>query len=90
MPTEPCPDPPLHAAFRTCAVDNLHDGVYFVDSSRQILYWNQAAERISGYTAAEVLGRPCFDNVLKTRRRLRPGGEPRTAAGARRGHAAVW
>lgn len=65
MPTDPCPDPPLEAAFRACAVDNLHDGVYFVDSSRQILYWNQAAERISGYASAEVLGRPCFDNVLK-------------------------
>lgn len=65
MPTEPCPGPPLEAAFRTCAVDNLHDGVYFVDSSRKILYWNRAAEEISGYAAADVLGRACFDNVLK-------------------------
>lgn len=26
--------------------------------------WSKSAERITGWTAAEVVGRPCFDNIL--------------------------
>lgn len=44
--------------------DMLADGVYFVDRERVIRYWNKAAENISGYTAAEVIGRSCRDNIL--------------------------
>lgn len=45
-------------------LDNLHDGLYFVDRKRVITYWNKAAERISGFTAAEVVGKSCADNIL--------------------------
>jgi len=45
-------------------VENLHDGLYLVDRDRVITYWNKAAEQISGFTADEVVGRPCSDNVL--------------------------
>lgn len=45
-------------------VDNLNDGLYIVDRDRVIQYWNKAAERISGFTAAEVVGRSCSDNIL--------------------------
>ena len=45
-------------------IDSLHDGLYFVDTSRVITYWNKAAERISGYTAAEVIGKSCADSIL--------------------------
>jgi diguanylate cyclase (GGDEF)-like protein/PAS domain S-box-containing protein len=45
-------------------IDNLHDGLYFVDAERSITYWNKAAERITGYCAAEVIGRSCADNIL--------------------------
>jgi diguanylate cyclase (GGDEF)-like protein/PAS domain S-box-containing protein len=45
-------------------IDNLHDGLYFVDTDRIITYWNKAAERISGFAAAEVLGKSCADRVL--------------------------
>jgi len=45
-------------------VENLHDGLYFVDKNRVITYWNKAAEKISGYTADEVIGRSCSDNIL--------------------------
>jgi diguanylate cyclase (GGDEF)-like protein/PAS domain S-box-containing protein len=45
-------------------VDNLHDGLYFVDRNRKILYWNKAAEKISGFTAEEVVGKSCSDNML--------------------------
>lgn len=45
-------------------LENLHDGVYFVDTKRQITFWNKGAERISGYTAAEVVGSSCADGIL--------------------------
>ena len=45
-------------------VENLHDGLYFVDSNRIITYWNKAAERISGFASAEVIGKCCADHIL--------------------------
>jgi len=45
-------------------IENLHDGLYFVDRDRVITYWNKAAERISGFTANEVVGTSCSDNIL--------------------------
>ncbi|MBA4356701.1 MAG: sensor domain-containing diguanylate cyclase [Humidesulfovibrio sp.] len=45
-------------------IDSLYDGVYFVDANRTITYWNRGAERISGFSAEEVSGRSCADNLL--------------------------
>jgi diguanylate cyclase (GGDEF)-like protein/PAS domain S-box-containing protein len=44
--------------------DSLSDGVYIVDTGRRILSWNKAAERITGFTRDEVLGRGCHENIL--------------------------
>jgi len=44
--------------------DHIHDGLYLLDKRRKITYWNQAAERITGYSSGEVLGRSCADNIL--------------------------
>lgn len=46
-------------------LDSLFDGVYYVDTNRQIKYWNAAAERISGFSGAEVIGHCCADNLLR-------------------------
>ncbi len=45
-------------------VEDLHDGLYFVDKNRVITYWNKAAEHISGFSAEEVVGKSCSENVL--------------------------
>jgi diguanylate cyclase (GGDEF)-like protein/PAS domain S-box-containing protein len=45
-------------------IDNLYDGVYFVDRERMITYWNKGAERITGYKSEQVIGRSCHDNLL--------------------------
>jgi diguanylate cyclase (GGDEF)-like protein/PAS domain S-box-containing protein len=45
-------------------IDNLYDGVYFVDRDRTITYWNKGAERITGYSAEQAIGRACRDNML--------------------------
>jgi len=48
----------------TALLDNLHEGVYFVDTDRRIQFWNKAAERISGFTRDEVVGTRCADDIL--------------------------
>lgn len=45
-------------------LDEFYDGVYFVDRERRIIYWNKGAERITGYSAEEVIGRKCSDDIL--------------------------
>jgi diguanylate cyclase (GGDEF)-like protein/PAS domain S-box-containing protein len=45
-------------------IENLHDGLYFVDKNRLITYWNAAAEKITGYKAEEVVGKACSENIL--------------------------
>ncbi|MBM3224177.1 MAG: PAS domain S-box protein [Candidatus Tectomicrobia bacterium] len=35
------------------------DGVYALDQTQRIVFWNAAAERLLGYRAEEVLGQPC-------------------------------
>ena len=45
-------------------LENMYEGVYFVDADRTITFWNKGAERISGYLAEEILGKQCFDNIL--------------------------
>jgi len=45
-------------------LDALQEGVYFVDSQRRITYWNRGAERLSGYSASEAVGKCCFEDLL--------------------------
>lgn len=45
-------------------MDNLHEGVYFVNRERKITCWNDGAERVSGYAAGEAIGKHCFNNFL--------------------------
>jgi diguanylate cyclase (GGDEF)-like protein/PAS domain S-box-containing protein len=51
--------------FYETLLDNLYDGVYFVDRERRITFWNKAAEKITGFTKSEVLGTRCADNLLR-------------------------
>jgi PAS domain S-box-containing protein len=37
------------------------DGVYAVDRDQCIIFWNTAAERMLGYPADEIIGRPCHE-----------------------------
>lgn len=58
------PDGELDPALSRAIVDTLSDGVYFVDPSRRITYWNHGAEQISGYSADEVIRHRCYENIL--------------------------
>jgi len=55
---------PENENFYKDIIDNVYDGVYFVDRDRVITYWNKGAERITGYTSRQVIGRACRDNLL--------------------------
>jgi len=45
-------------------INNLRDGIYFVDKDRRIRFWNSAAQRITGYTADEIVGKNCQYSLL--------------------------
>ena len=46
-------------------LDELGEAVYLVDRDRTISFWNRECERVSGYSAREVVGRQCFDDILR-------------------------
>jgi len=50
--------------FYRTLLDNLYDGVYFVNPDRTIVYWNKAAERMTGFTKSEMINKRCYDNIL--------------------------
>lgn len=45
-------------------VKEMYEGVYFVDTERKIISWNEGAERITGFLASEVINRHCYSNIL--------------------------
>ncbi len=51
----------LGPAYLRVLFDSITDGVYSVDVDLNIASWNHGAERITGFTAGEVLGRPCAE-----------------------------
>lgn len=46
-------------------LDSLFDGVYYVDKSKSITFWNKGAERITGYLKSGVMGSCCANNILR-------------------------
>ncbi len=46
-------------------VHTLDEGVYITDQHRTILFWSRGAERITGWKAAEVMGRRCREGLLE-------------------------
>ncbi len=50
--------------FYRTLLDNIQDGVYFVDLDRRVTLWNKGAERLSGYSRDEIIGKRCQDNIL--------------------------
>ena len=55
---------PTDPGFYKQLLDHMSDGVYFVDCNRRILYWNQGAFRMTGYSSLELVGQSCQDDIL--------------------------
>jgi diguanylate cyclase (GGDEF)-like protein/PAS domain S-box-containing protein len=45
-------------------LDELYDGIAFVDSERVIRYWSRGAERLTGYESGEIVGQTCGLDLL--------------------------
>lgn len=45
-------------------LNSLNEGVYFVDTDRKITFWNKGASLITGFSAEEVTGSYCHQNLL--------------------------
>jgi len=54
-----------HVDLLSLIVDNVNDGIYFVDKERRIQLWNKTAEEITGYAAGEMIGKNCADTLLQ-------------------------
>ena len=52
------------ALFEKKLVDNMHDGVAFVDSQSTILLWNTGIERLTGVSSAAACGRTLLPNLM--------------------------
>lgn len=54
------PDP----GFYKDILDQMSDGVFFVNRELKILFWSKGAQRLTGYKTEEVVGRNCNDDIL--------------------------
>ena len=57
------------AGFQSRLLDSLGQAVVAVDVEGKVTYWNRAAERLYGWSEAEVLGRSMVDLVVVESRR---------------------
>ena len=51
----------LEKQFLETILDSVADGVFTVDQQRHITSFNRAAERITGISASEAIGKKCHD-----------------------------
>jgi len=45
-------------------LDTIFDAIYIVDKTRTIKFWNKGAEKITGFSQDEVIGKKCANNIL--------------------------
>lgn len=45
----------------TATLDRSADGALVLDQDGKVVFWNRAAERLLGFRADEILGRPCHE-----------------------------
>jgi diguanylate cyclase (GGDEF)-like protein/PAS domain S-box-containing protein len=55
-----CPE----ALFEKKLIDNMHDGVLFVDVHSKIMLWNTGAERLTGVSSGAACGRTFLPSLL--------------------------
>lgn len=61
----------LNENFYKILLDSIFDAVYTVDVDGRIVYWNESCERITGYTAEEMIGQSYRESSF----RYDPDGE---------------
>src|SRR5512136_1129311 len=54
-----CRERPLLARL----LDTVRDALFIVDARQRIIFWNAESERLTGFTADEVLGNHCLSGI---------------------------
>ncbi|MDO9578482.1 MAG: sensor domain-containing diguanylate cyclase [Candidatus Cloacimonadales bacterium] len=54
----------MNASNYQTLLENLYEGIYYVDLERRIKYWSKGAEIITGYKSSDVIGKQCSDKFL--------------------------
>ncbi|MEN6310041.1 MAG: diguanylate cyclase [Acidobacteriota bacterium] len=44
-------------------LNQVQDGVSCLDRERKVLFWNKAAEQMTGFEASEIIGKVCFEDL---------------------------
>jgi diguanylate cyclase (GGDEF)-like protein/PAS domain S-box-containing protein len=70
--------PNVSRAFSDALLNEVQDGICCVDREKRVVFWNKAAEKLSGFGAAETLGRNCARDLA-----LYADAEGRNACGAK-------
>lgn len=47
-------------------LEHLYEGVYLLDTNKQITYWNKGAEKIAGYSNSEVVNKLHCGDIFKS------------------------
>ena len=55
---------PSASLFEKKLIDNMHDGVVFVDSQAMILLWNTGVERLTGVSSTAACGRTFLPSLM--------------------------
>jgi diguanylate cyclase (GGDEF)-like protein/PAS domain S-box-containing protein len=50
-------------SFCNLVLNQVQDGVSCVDHGRKIIFWNKAAEQMTGFESAEIMGKQCFEDL---------------------------
>jgi diguanylate cyclase (GGDEF)-like protein/PAS domain S-box-containing protein len=58
------PSAPGDPGLSDALLQAMSEALYVVDRGRRITFWNPAAERLTGFSADEVIGRRCRDGIL--------------------------
>lgn len=58
------PEERIDKNFTEILLNNVHDGIYFVDQDCKIFFWNLGAEQITGFDLSTVIGKKCSDNII--------------------------
>ncbi len=53
------------------SLGKTRDALYAVDNEQRIIYWNEGARKLLGYSEQEVLGKPCW-RIIAGRRGKQP------------------
>lgn len=50
-------------SFCSMVLNQVQDGVTCLSRDRKVLFWNKAAEQMTGFESSEILGKQCFEDL---------------------------